>query len=349
MIISEWNQSSQEKNEILNLALKAFGECELTNPDYFDWQYQNNPNGEAVIITVKDPKKNNAIIGVNAFLPMTLINNQKEIQCYLSCNSIVDPNYRGKGIFTQLLSQIPEIFSKKDSSTIYGIPNKNSSFIFSKNHFLEISKLSLLVKPLNLSSYFGFPISQILKPFDFFWKPPSPLSSNIEIVKNEITDDFDELIKKTTDRLGVCHFRNSGFIKWRFLNHPTRQYSILTLKNNSKLIAYVITREMNVFSQNLGVIIDFLTDPSFNDETIFQQLINAALANFWKNGISLVISSSNCGTLENEILQKSGFKTAPSFFKQEQLPLIISTFSNDFENLNNFDEWYFTLGDYDVF
>ncbi len=349
MIISEWEKSEQEKNEILDLSMKAFGKCELTNPGYFDWQYRQNPKGDAVIMTVKDQDNNNSIVGVNAFLPMDLILNQKQVNCFLSCNSIIDPDYRGKGIFTQLVSKIPEIFSTKQFSIIYGVPNFNSTKIFSKNQFLEISKLPLLIKPLNLSSYFKSPLSKIMKPFDIFWKPRSVMTSDIQLLDKSFSSEFDDLIKKSLNRLPIFHFRTKEFLQWRYMNHPTRNYQILTLRNGSKLIGYIITREMDIFSKKVGVIVDFLIDPYYEQRIIFQKLIKTVLSNFWNNNISIVISTSKIGNLENEILRKSGFFTAPSFLKQEQLPLIISTFNDNFDNFDNFDNWFFTLGDYDVF
>ena len=348
MIISEWKKSEEEKREILDLSMKTFGECELTNPSYFDWEYQQNPNGDAVIITVKDEDKNNAIVGVNAFLPIKFIVNQRQVNCFLSCNSIIDPDYRGRGIFTQLVTKIPEIFSTKECSVIYGIPNINSTKIFSKNQFLEISKLPLLIKPLNLSHY-NLPLSKILKPFDIFWKPNNVTTSNVTLLKKSFTSEFDDLIKKSLNRFPIFQFRSKEFLQWRYINHPTRNYQILTLNHESKLIGYVITREMDIFSKKIGIIVDFLIDPNHEDQKIFQVLIKTALRNFWESNVSIAISTSKTGYLENKILRKSGFFTAPSFLKQEQLPLIISTFNDDFDDFDDFDKWFFTLGDYDIF
>jgi len=349
MNISEWSKSEEEKSEILNLAMKAFGKGELIEPEFFDWQYKKNPEGDAVVVTVKDPDNNNAIIGVNAFLPMSFGYNQKIVRCFLSCNSIIDPDYRKKGIFTQLVSKIPEIFAKKEFSIIYGIPNLNSRKIFSQNHFLEISKLPLLVKPLNLSSYFDSQFSNILKPFDIFWKPKVSPSPDIKFLENEITSEFDELMNKSLNRSTIIHFRNKEFLQWRYIKHPTRDYKILTLRNNSKLSGYIVTREMEIFSKKIGVIVDFMLDSSIEQKTNFQNLVKTALLDFWKNDISIVIATSKFGMIEEQILRKSGFFKAPSFLKQEQIPLIISTFNENFENFKNFDEWYFVLGDYDVF
>jgi ribosomal protein S18 acetylase RimI-like enzyme len=349
MIISEWNHSDEEKIEILDLAMKTFGKCELTNSDYFDWQYLKNPAGEATIITVKDPDKNNTIVGANSFLPMDFIFNKNHLKCLLSCNSIIHPNYRNKGIFTQLVSKIPEIFFTKQFSFIYGIPNLNSTKIFKKNQFMEISKLPLLIKPLNLSTYFKSSFSKIIKPFDIFWKPKYSISSNIKLIENHFDVEFNNLIQKSFNRFSLFHFKNKEYLQWRYLDHPTRNYQVLTLSDNSKLIGYIVTREMNIFSKKLGVIVDLLVDPLYTNKMDFQLLIKKTLLDFWNNDVTMVLSTSKIGYLENEILHKSGFFTAPSFLKQEKLPLIISTFNDNSELVQNFDNWSFTLGDYDVF
>jgi len=347
MIISEWNHSNQEKTEILDLAMKAFGECELSNPDYFDWQYLQNPDGKAIIILVKDPVTK-AIIGMNAFLPMTFIFNKQLLQCYLSCNSIIHPDYRNKGIFTELVSKIPEIFSKKQFSFIYGIPNSNSTKIFSKNKFSEIAKIPILIKPLQLSSYFPSPLSKIIKPFDFFWKPSFSFNNEIKLLENNIDDQFEDLIKKSSKNFSLFHFKSKEFLQWRYMNHPTRNYQIFTLNDNSKLIGYIITREMNIYSKKLGIIVDFSIDPDYAHTIDFQNFIKKILHNFWKNKVTLVISTSKIGNLENQILKNSRFFKAPSFLKQEKLPLIVLSLTNT-GDFKNFDKWSFVLGDYDVF
>jgi len=349
MIISEWNQTEQEKIEILDLAMKAFGKCELTSSDYFNWQYLQNPNGKAIIITVKDPDNNNAIVGVNAFLPTTFIFHEKPLKCYLSCNSIIHPDYRNKGIFTQLVSKIPEIFSTKKSSFIYGIPNSNSTKIFSKNHFLEIAKVPLIVRPLNLSLYFKSPFSKIIKPFDFFWKPKSSSSFDIKLLVNPFNDEFEKLIKKSSNNSSLFHFKNKEFLQWRYMDHPTRNYEIFTLNHDSKLIGYVITRKMNIFSKKLGIIVDLVFDPEYEQKMLFQNFIKNILSNFWQNNISLVIASSKIGILESQILHNSRFFKAPSILKQEQLPLIILSLNSNNNQIQNFSNWLFSLGDYDVF
>ena len=135
------------------------------------------------------------------------------------------------------------------------------------------------------------------------------------------------------------------------MNHPTRHYQVFTLRANSNLIGYVITREMEIHKKRVGVIVDFLIDAEFKQKDAFLDLIYTALKSFWNNGISIAITTSKTGLIENEILCSSGFFTAPSILKQEQLSFIISVLDNNLisPQLKIFDNWFITLGDYDVF
>lgn len=352
MIISEWKETEQEKTEILNLAKKAYGKGELMDTNYFDWQYRKNPQGKAILITAKDENANHAIVGVNAFLPMDLMINQKLMPCLLSCNSIVDPDYRKRGIFTKIISQLPEIFVGKKIACIYGIPNSNSFKIFTKNQFLEIAKLQLLGRPIRLSNYFNQPLTTILKPFDFFWKIKKNINSDVESLNEKFGDEFDELIKKVSTTIPVIHFRNKEYLQWRYIEHPTRNYQVYVLRNNSGLIGYIITREMETNRKKIGVIVDFLVDNTQNQEKNFQKLLFTALKNFWENNIAVVIATSRPGLSENKILTNSGFFSIPTIIKHEQLYFIVSILEKKnliSTELKSFDNWFFSLGDYDVF
>ena len=107
------------------------------------------------------------------------------------------------------------------------------------------------------------------------------MESDIQILDKQFTSEFDDIIKKSLNRFPIFHFKNKEFLQWRYMNHPTRNYQVLTLRNNSKLIGYIISREMNIFSKKLGVIVDFVIDPNYEQRKIFQKLIKSTLINFW--------------------------------------------------------------------
>ena len=53
----------------------------------------------------------------------------------------------------------------------------------------------------------------------------------------------------------------------------------------------------------------------------------------------------------NKLLKQKGFFQIPSFLKPESLHFIVRLFDSDqkLKKLEKFDNWFFSLGDYDVF
>ncbi len=49
MKISSWVDTEAEKQAILDLTKKTFGDVDIVNSAYFDWQYRDNPNGKATV------------------------------------------------------------------------------------------------------------------------------------------------------------------------------------------------------------------------------------------------------------------------------------------------------------
>jgi len=349
MKISLWKDTEDEKQEILDLTKKIFGDVDITKPSYFDWQYRDNPNGKALVLLARDDS-NNQIIGTNTIIPLELIVDGEIITSSLACNVQVHPDYRKKRIISKLLLSMPESALANDIHSLFAIPNDNSFKAFINEGSIEITHLPLLIKPLRFSQYFGFPIKQILKPFDIFWKKKI-LSYNIEQLDGNFDDSFENLAMKTSKRISVINSRKKEFLNWRYKNHPTQKYQIFILKENNELIGYIITKIHYIGKKKIGVILDYMVNANFEDKIQLKSLIDKAISNFWDNEVSVAIATSRNGLLENKLLRSSGFFIAPSFLKPELLHFIVHTFDDDKKHtkLKKFDNWFFVFGDYDVF
>ena len=170
MKISLWTNTEDEKQEILNLTKKNFGNVDITKASYFDWQYRDNPNGKAIVLLARDDDSKNSLVGTNTIIPQKLLVNGEIITSSLACNVQVHSDYRKKHLFSDLLLSMPNFALTNDIHSLFAIPNNNSFNAFINEGSTEITHLPLLIKPIKLSKYFGTPIKQILKPFDIFGK-----------------------------------------------------------------------------------------------------------------------------------------------------------------------------------
>ena len=148
MKISLWVDTEGEKQAILDLTKKIFGDIDIGNSKFFDWQYRYNPNGKAIILLARDEKLNNILIGTNTILPIKLIVDGEIILSSLACNVQVHPNYRKQNIFSNLLSSMTDFALDQQISSLFAIPNDNSFKAFTNEGSIEIAHLPLLIKPI---------------------------------------------------------------------------------------------------------------------------------------------------------------------------------------------------------
>jgi len=351
MKISAWKDTEDEKQAILELTKTTFGDVEITDSLYFDWQYRNNPEGKAIVLLAIDDSKDDLIIGTNAIIRTRLIIDGEETISFFACNAQVHPDYRKKGIFYKLLLSTSSSARDNGISSIFAFPNNNSFSAYIKEDAVKITNLPLLVRPIRFSQYFHSPIKQILKPFDIFWKKKKIFPYSIEQLNGNFDDSFEILAKKTSKRISVIGSRNKEFLNWRYKEHPTRKYQIFTLKQTNKLIGYIITK-IHFFNKNkIGVIVDYMIDSDIRDKNQLKSLIDKAISYFWDNNVSVAIATCNEGLLENELLHSSGFFVLPSFLKPEPLHFMVRILDDDKKHvkLAKFENWFFSFGDYDVF
>lgn len=349
MVIDEWKYSELEKNQIMKLAQKVFPNSEFVTPEYFDWQYNESPYGPARVFIAKDDEQN--IIGIEPIIPMKLLINSKDVMSSLSCNSIVDPKFRNQGIFSKLVSKTVESINLDDITSIYGIPNSKSHKIFVNNGFTEIGRLPLLIRPLKLSGYFSSPIKEIVKPLQIFWRIKES-KSDIELIKDRTEFNFDKIIEDLSKRIPILQKRDKEFFEWRYNKHPSRKYEIHVLRENKEIVGYIISRIANMNKKKIGIILDFVYDSKIKNKKGPNDLVNRVLERFWDEETSLSIATCAQNSNEYKILHQSGFKKCPKFFKPEPLYFIIGGInanSKYYSKITNFKNWFFTLGDYDVF
>lgn len=347
MIITKWTDTEEEKTQIINLSRQTFGDVEITNPLYFDWQYRKNPEGKALVLLAKDDSKNNLIVGSNTIIPIKLLVDNEEIISSLACNVQVHPNYQKKGVFSNLLSSMSSEATEKGISSLFAVPNENSFNSFIKEGSIEITQLPLLVRPIKFSQYFQNPLNKILSIFDYLWKTKISDETVQEFDGN--FDNFQSLLLLLSERVPVLLKRNTEFFKWRYLEHPTKKYKIFVLKEKNIIIGYIIIRIHILNKKKIGVILDYVVDPNAEHSSL-KKLIIKAMNYFWKHDASLAIATVGIG-LEKNLLQESNFFHIPSFLKPEPLHFIIRLFNskNNLQKLKSFDNWFFTFGDYDIF
>ena len=351
MKISQWRNSEEENQGILELTENTFSDSDNKNPKYFHWQYNENPQGKAIIALCLDEKNNNFIVGQEPIIPSNLNLGKTAIKSSISLNSAVHSKYRRRGIFSKLVSALPEIAMKEGISCVYTVPNANSHKTFLNEGWKEITHLPLLVRILNPSNYFKNRLKILLRPISFFYKIKNIDQAGIEKYSGNF-NEFEQLTSKLSTRIQVSQNRNQRYLQWRYKEHPTRKYNIYIIRKKSEIISYIITRKTESNGKSIGVVLDFVTDGKLENEKEFLNLVRYSLKELQNKNVATSIATFSPSLLEYKILCKAGFFKVPDFLIRSPIPLIVNIFDKNNHELNrieNYDNWFFTYGDYDVF
>jgi GNAT superfamily N-acetyltransferase len=104
------------------------------------------------------------VAGFQSFFYWPVVIGGKEVQSYQSGNSLVHPDYRGKGLFGKMLNYIHEPGSGFNAELLIGFPVEASYNSFIRNGWKNPFNLQWYIKPLNpVLSFFSNPEKQLRK------------------------------------------------------------------------------------------------------------------------------------------------------------------------------------------
>lgn len=350
-----WSVSEYTKENlsgIIDITMENYGDIEISNKDFLQWQYFNNPAGKALIKLAKSD--DNEVVGQYVIIPMKIKVNEEIVDSTLSLNTLTRKDYRGKGIFTKLADAVYKKCEEDKLEFTYGFPNPNSYPGFVKKlGFTDLGSLPLMVYPLNIEKLLlkRFNSNLLSKLGGIFNGIFNICIKNDECIQIKEIDgdlrDFDMFWDEIKGKYKVIGVRNSDYIKWRYKDIPMREYHIIGAYKNKKLVAYVVLRKSEIEKFKCGMIVDFMIKDG--DMLAGRKIISEAIAKFTNDGMELVGCLMGKNTEEYKILKKSKFLRCPQFLEPQPFKVIYRNHSNntrkELEDINN---WFLTMGDYDV-
>lgn len=178
-------------------------------------------NGQEDILMFVAVEDDHIIANYSA-VPVTLMANGTEIKAALSLNTMVDPQYQGKGIAIILARKLYAYMAEKKYDLVYGFPNCDANRMFNESlgwrTIYEIPTLKLSVADIK-----------------------TPYSINCEIVQ----DNYDSICGNgIDDKIYAKHSRN--YINWRYRDNKEKEYHLLSADEANWIIYQRYNDEINI-------------------------------------------------------------------------------------------------------
>jgi len=335
---------------IFSLRRDAFGEVEKDklDPRFWQWEFKEGPDGKALIYIVEDEER---VVGHLADLPREFSLHGEVVRGTLSVDLMVHSDYRRRGIFEALGKYAIQRVKDENRLFMMCYPIRRETIRgFKKIGWEEAVELPVLVYPIRFRNvanrYLHFsPVSFLVggvARFFYFLLYGIRKRNGMEGVEIEeaslLDDQFDDFWQKAFSLYPVIGVRNRNYLTWRYLQHPTRTYTIYRARQNGEMKGYIVLRRVELLNFNSAVIVDLLA----LDGATLVALVRKGIQHSRQEGTDLLGFMVPKNHPYYKILRNIGF--LPSF---KTFLLMIYSIEKG-RKLSDAKEWYVNWGDTDV-
>lgn len=218
------------------------------NEEKFDWLYLNGPHGAAQAWLCED--EGGSVIGAAAAFPRKLSVCGRLQRAWVLGDFCLDPKFRTLGPGLTLQRTCLKHTCTAAGEFCYDLPSDSMMAIYSRLGISQNGRLVRWVKPLSLTrklrsvlrsgrmaNAIGIPTGFLLRRRG--GKVRDRIAS-LELHEGRCTAEFSELNTQVCSGPGVLTDRSAEYLNWRYLDHPTGNYQILTARRSNALVAYAV-------------------------------------------------------------------------------------------------------------
>lgn len=313
-----------DEEEIVKLLELVFNgwpqfDLECTSLDHWRWKYLENPFKKHFIVLAT---ADSMIIGANQILPIMIKMSESTFPCVLSADTVVHPDYRGRGVYTKMANKNISIMNDSGIKLDY-FPTSNPILIksYSKRYETLPFPLSNLVRirdikkqleamPIENALFMrlGFQTLKLINDIQntFRRKKITDTHINIQEVKS-FNSSIDQFWDEISEHYKFIVERRKEFLNWRYCDVNAGGFIVNEAKDDDGFTlgysAIKINRYLKHYS--IGYIVDLLTLPDKID--VVEALVAEAIRYFDEKGINII----NCLIVKNhpheKILKSYGF------------------------------------------
>lgn len=271
------------------------------------WRYADNPAGCGHFSTAEDDGE---IVGMIALIPTTLSLGSSEVSAVQAVDTVVDPQYRGKGLFTGMGLAAQQQFEMHGGSAIWGFPNQSAAKgWFGKMGWQHFGEVPLLIRPLRTGFFLrriNESLGKVNLPLMRGSSSPDPNDSLI----SRFDGRFDKLLANFSKSVGCGQVRSVDWLNWRLLRHPQTPYRCVGLTGpDGSIDAMVANVRVEKHRANILYIMEALCRDG--GEEGLAGLLKRELARAYQAGAEVAFAWCPPNAVNRAAYRKAGFISLP--------------------------------------
>ncbi len=350
----------EDAQDRLQLLRKIWGDGEPADSAYQDWLCHGTPAGPAIAAVAREVETAQ-LIGEAATIPVRVTLSGKPRTAGLCLAPQTDPAYQDRDIAASLLRDACAFSGEEGVAFSYSFPDALSHWAFvHRAEFKDIGAVPLLIRPLNVERLAlrttQSPVEGKATSFARrVWgtsqtAPPREAPSGLEIAEVASFDDsFGAFWYKIRHRFPVMVVRDPAYLNWRFVDVPTREYTIFAARSEGQIRGFTVLRVAPLGRFAVGLIADLVVDVSAEGRAAGRLLIDLAYSHFEGLDLDLVASLALRHTDEFRLLRSRGFRVCPKFLQPHPFRLVVRCHDEEASRVAYQPRnWFVTMADYEA-
>jgi len=319
---------------------------------FWSWKYKTAPRGFLSVVAEDHGK----IVGHLGFQLLNVKVGNKIIIGSQACDLCVNPDYRGQGIFVELLKILSKKARNEKVFFTHSFPTDEACYGYTKYGWFDVSKMSVLATYYdtyraledNLKRLKGSkPVLRSAKYSDKFfsiWRRNALKSvENIEIAQISRFDaEIERVWNEVSKHYGIMAVKDCEYLNWRYFAKPSTHYHVIVARIGGNIQGYAVLSKSKSKdgTRDIGYIVDIL---SISKSALFG-LVNAANAYLSKQSVDSVRCWTQQNQPEYQVLKKCGYLPCPPLRRR----FIASIRSHELlQAYKEAGEWHVNAGDSD--
>jgi hypothetical protein len=280
---------------------------------YLDWRYSKR--GKDIFFSIESRQEK--VVSSYSVFPIDIAVDNDIYASAISMTTMTHFDWRGKGFFQKLATEMYAYLKDKNFVAVWGFPNSNSHLAFkNKLSWSDIYEIPTLVLSLTDANYQLFALNDYIQ-----------------------TDNNFSLNYPKNPRDGFLRVnRTKDYLVWRYLENPVNEYQNYVLAHNGEVTSYVVTK---LYQGGLDLV-DIQCFDLNEAYTLFIHII--------KLSINRKLSQLSCWASIHHgvhgVLERLGFKNSSPITYFGGLLLSKTDLNFDFYDYRN---WYIQMGDSDIY
>ncbi len=309
----------------------------------WNWQFNQHVHGKGWIFVAKS---NDIIVGQFALRRNHINFMGSELIAGQSCDTMVNPEFRGRRVFTDLAKKAYEFAQKDGLSIAFSFPNRNSypgyMRLLKRN---RIANLKCYYFRTGIKKYFGKLIDRLFKILLYLVnhcyivieRKIMPDMCNVKTSSN-LADDSKSLLNEHHYYEVLSIWKDFNYMQWRYINHPNFTYSFHTLYVNDRIEGLAVTRN----SEDSVAICEFLHRSKHPRQSVY--FLRHIVKYYLKSSAQKIEFHGWDNGFFDYVFKACGFRSLPSSFV-----FTAQAFDDDLtQKLIIPDNWTIVYGDADI-